>query len=302
MNLWRTNPVTGPRNGQRPSFSHRTMQTRGFEGWYFKHQRRGETIAFIPGRAESGAFVQMIDSRGSRQFDVPELTVEHGVIRAGNCLFSGRGVVVDLPGVSGTITYGPLTPLRSDIMGPFQFLPMECRHGVLSMRHTLDGTLLVDGKERCFDKGTGYIEKDSGTSFPSAYLWLQCSDFSKPCSLMVSIAHIPFAGLGFTGCICAIVFEGREYRLATYRGVRIRSAGAEHLCLTQGKLLLEIEMQAKNNGHPLRAPVRGQMSGIIRESHEAEIVCRLWDSGTPVFHLKSNHASFEFMWPDSPRK
>lgn len=33
------------------------MWKRGFEGWYFKHQKDGDMIALIPGRAESGAFV-----------------------------------------------------------------------------------------------------------------------------------------------------------------------------------------------------------------------------------------------------
>ena len=35
------------------------------------------------------------------------------------------------------------------------------------------------------------------------------------------IIDIPFCGGSFQGCICAIVYGGREYRLATYRGVRI---------------------------------------------------------------------------------
>ena len=36
-------------------------------------------------------------------------------------------------------------------------------------------------------QGLGYAEKDSGTSFPRSYLWMQCNDFSEPCSVMVSI-------------------------------------------------------------------------------------------------------------------
>ena len=31
-----------------------------FEGWYFKHQKGRDTVAFIPGQAKSGAFVQVI--------------------------------------------------------------------------------------------------------------------------------------------------------------------------------------------------------------------------------------------------
>jgi len=271
------------------------MWNKGFEGWYFKHQKGDDTVAFIPGRAESGAFVQMISADGSRQFNVPELSVDGDIIRAGGCLFSHRGCRIDLTGVYGEITYGRLTPLRSDIMGPFRFFPMECRHGVISMAHTLSGSLSIDGKPHGFDGGNGYIEKDSGTSFPRSYLWLQCGDFPEPCNIIMSIAHIPFFGVSFTGCICAIVYRGHEYRLATYHGARIHAAGAEHVCLSQGHLLLELDMQPSHSGHPLRAPVRGKMSGTIRESSNAAVCARLWNRGKPVFALRSGHAAYEYV-------
>lgn len=97
------------------------MLNRKFEGWYYKHQLHDDVIAFIPGRAESGAFIQMIYSDGSRQFDMPEPSVRGDTIRMGGCLFSPRGCKIDLPGVSGEILYGKNTPLHSDIMGPFGF-------------------------------------------------------------------------------------------------------------------------------------------------------------------------------------
>lgn len=269
------------------------MVKKGFEGWYFKHQCKEETIAFIPGRAESGAFVQVISKSGSRRFDVEEIKVEGDRIKAGGCTFSGAGCVIDLPGISGEIRYGTLTPLCSDIMGPFRFFPMQCRHGLISMAHSLCGTLKIDGENIEFTGGTGYIEKDSGTSFPRSYLWLQCNDFSQPCALMLSIAHIPFAGVSFTGCICAIVFQGREYRLATYRGVRIHAAGPRNIDLSQGRLRLQIQVSPLDAGHPLAAPSKGKMSGTIRESHRAAVRCCLWEDGQKIFDLHSSCASFE---------
>lgn len=271
------------------------MKEKGFEGWYFKHQKGGDMIAFIPGRAENGAFVQVISTGGSRQFDVPELTVEGGVVRAGNCRFSKEGCRIDLPGISGEVAYGGLTPLRSDIMGPFRFFPMECRHGVISMGHSLSGSLLVSGQRLDLTGGEGYLEKDSGTSFPSSYLWLQCNSFPEPCSLMVSVARIPFCTLHFRGCICALLYGGREYRLATYRGVRIRAFGPEHLCLTQGGLRLEVDITPSHGGHLLRSPIKGRMSGAIRESSNAAVRVRFWEDGRQRFDLSSSHAAYEFV-------
>ena len=273
------------------------MRNKGFEGWYFRHQKDEDTIAFIPGRAENTSFVQVISPAGSRQFDTPGLSVNHGVIRTGNCLFSRRGCKIELPGIRGKIRYGGLTPLHSDIMGPFRFFPMECRHGIISMTHSLSGSLSIDGAAHSFNGGTGYAEKDSGTSFPRSYLWMQCSDFPEPCSVMVSVAHIPFYGMSFRGCICAIVYRGREYRLATYGGAHIHAVSAEHLCLSQGKLLLEIDMKPSRSSHPLRSPVQGKMSGTIRENCNAAVSARLWDRGKTVFSLHSSHAAYEYV-PD----
>ena len=63
----------------------------------------------------------------------------------------GRGL-----SLHGALQCGPFTPLKSDIMGPFRFLPgMECSHGVISMGHTLEGTLTLNGAVLDFAGGTG---------------------------------------------------------------------------------------------------------------------------------------------------
>lgn len=270
------------------------MGQKGFEGWYFKHQKGSDMLAFIPGRAESGAFVQMMSSQGARRFAVPDVKVENGVIRAGACLFSAQGCKISLPGVWGEIAYGPLQLLHSDIMGPFRFLPMECRHGILSMAHETAGSISVEGTVYRFDGGTGYIEKDSGRSFPRDYLWVQCNTFREPGSLVLAVAKIPFCGLHFRGCICAIVYGGREYRFATYNGVRILAFHPQHIRLVQGSCQLELFMHP-SEGHSLASPVKGRMSGTVRECCNARIRARLWENGREIFDLSADTAAYEFV-------
>lgn len=268
---------------------------KGFEGWYFKHQKGDDMVAFIPGLAESGAFIQVISQEGARQFEISHLTVGNGMIQADQCRFSRQGCHIELPGVHGEILYGSFLSLRSDIMGPFRFFPMECRHGVLSMAHSLQGSVTMDRHLHSFDGGLGYAEKDSGTSFPRSYLWMQCNDFPEPCSIMISIAHIPFWGSSFRGCICAVVYQGREYRLATYNGVTIQAFALEHIRLSQGSLLLELDILPSHVGHTLRAPLCGKMSSTIRESCNAHVRARLRKRGTTIFDLQSTHAAYEFV-------
>lgn len=252
-------------------------------------------VAFIPGWAHSGAFIQMISPEGTRQFAVSHLSVRNGVLRADQCRFSRRGCRIRLPGVRGEIRYGPFTPLGSDIMGPFRFLPMECRHGVLSMAHPLRGSIMAEGHRYSFDGGLGYAETDSGTSFPRSYLWMQCNAFPEPCSLMIAIVRIPFCGSAFRGCICAILYRGQEYCLATYRGVRICSFTPEHICLSQGPLALELTIAPARAGHPLRAPRQGIMSGIIRESCNVHLKARLTHRAKTVFDLQSDQGVYEYV-------
>lgn len=269
------------------------MSGKRFEGWYFKHTIGGETVAFIPGRADSGAFVQVIDSERSRHFDIRRMSIQKGVIYADGCVFSRRGAKIDLPGMSGELFYGALTPLRSDFMGPFRFFPMECRHGVVSMRHQVSGSLTLDGREIAMNGGVGYIETDSGTSFPSRYTWLQRSDPHEKNAVMLSIARIPFAGLHFTGCICAVICGGREYRLATYRGVRIAEHSPDRILLRQGGLTLEALILESHTGHPLRSPMRGSMSGMIRECNRTRARVRLWEKGQLVLDMQGDDFGFE---------
>ena len=177
-------------------------------------------------------------------------------------------MAAELPGVQGAVRYGPLSPLRTDIMGPFRFLPMQCSHSVYSMAHTLAGGFTVDGRFIDLTGGTGYIEGDRGSAFPRDYLWVQCNDFAQPCSVMASVAHIPFCGRSFTGCICAVVYRGREYRLATYRGVRIVEASSRRLVPVSYTHLDVYKRQSHSSGPrisalsafrpPARSPARSR--------------------------------------------
>ena len=110
---------------------------------------------------------------------------------------------------------------------------------------------------------------------------------------MLSIAHIPFLGNAFTGCICALIFAGREYRLATYRGVRILTLTADTVRLRQGDLLLELAIRPTDGGHPLLAPQHGSMTETIRESCDAHVHLRLTQAGRTILVCESSRAAYE---------
>lgn len=270
-----------------------------FEGWYLKHQKGNNTIAFIPGISNEFAFVQAITNNISYNIQYPLSEYRIGEsIKIGKNIFSKKGCLINLKSedidIYGEIKYSCLTPIKYDIMGVFKYFPMECRHGIVSMHHGLDGSVNINGKITDFTNGIGYIEKDSGTSFPETYLWIHCNDFKEKCSIMVSIADIPFLCLKFKGCICIVYYKGKEYRLATYLGVKIEHHSDKNIKLNQGKYHLEIDIY-QNSGNRLYAPDKGNMTRIIKENVSCKARFRFFIKDMLLFESESDNTSFEFV-------
>lgn len=280
-----------------------------FEGWYFKFLTRdGDALALIPAlhidrggrRSASLQVISRDDSWWLEYADTEFLAQKDRLqIQLGPSLYTEKGVSlhIEREGVSlcGAIHCDPFLTLKSDIMGPFRFLPgMECSHGVISMAHSLDGQLALNGHTMNFSGGTGYIETDRGRSFPDRYLWTQCSwQEEQPNSVMLSVANIPLPVGRFTGCICAVICRGREYRLATYRGARIERWAGDGAVIRQGNDRLAVEL-LEGRERPLRAPVEGSMGRTIHESLCAGVRYRFWHGDTLLFCHTDYRASFEY--------
>ena len=143
--------------------------------------------------------------------------------------------------------------------------------------------------------GKGYIEGDSGRSFPKSYTWVHCNDFSRSCSIMASVAHIPFAFWQFWGCICIVFLDGVEYRIATYLGAKILKRDEKQLILFQNDLMLKISFKQPHSGHKLFAPIKGQMTRSIHENPCAPAYFEFRNGDKILFREKSNFASYEYI-------
>ncbi len=280
-----------------------------FEGWYLKHQSRdGKMLALIPAchtdsSGRLSASLQVISDSGSWWLEYPETAfrarADRFDVRLGASRFGSHGVELDIRReglfLQGVLSYGFFTPLGSDIMGPFRFFGgMQCSHGVISMGHPLSGVLTINGETIDFTGGTGYLETDRGRSFPKTYLWTQCIwQKPRPVSLMLAIATIPLPVGGFTGCICAVLCNGQEYRLATYRGAKIEKLSPSGAVIRQGRYCLSAEL-LQAHGQPLHAPVEGAMGRTIHESLSAEVRYCFRQDGRVLFRHTDRCASFEY--------
>jgi hypothetical protein len=294
-----------------------------FEGWYFKLVDPSERHkwAIIPGifkgrsRDETHAFIQVLDgSIGQayyKAFPVNEFEASRTGfnLRIGENHFSTERIHLNLETggrqLRGNIQFAdpgvqpwPVSLLSPGIMGWYAWIPsMECYHGVLSLDHGLVGEMDIDGQAVVFDRGRGYIEKDWGKSFPSAWIWFQSNHFGRVGTCVTaSVANIPWMGSSFTGFIVGVWHDGKLYRFTTYRGskmemLRVNDRQVDwHLANRDSQL----ELRAfRAEGDLLRAPTPAGMDRRIAETLDGVVEMRLRVKGQVVYEGVGRNAGLE---------
>jgi hypothetical protein len=251
---------------------------------------------------KKSASIQVITDSGAHwlDYDYARLTVDRKNfrIRVGDSVFSRDGITVDIRRpdffVSGNLRFGALTPLKNDIMGPFDMY--RSWNAGTRMEYVSQRKRRIDdhGSMLSFHDALGYLEGDRGSSFPKKYIWTQC--VSGDCSVMLSVADIPFLSARFTGIIGAILLNGREYRIATYKGARVLEMKNGTVTVRQGPYVLTAKLHSAN-ASDLRAPDRGGMTRLIRESPACTAEYRFTRDEETLLHVISNRASFEYEYP-----
>lgn len=274
-----------------------------FYGWYFRCQGTEGTVAVIPAVHLSGqsrtCSVQVLTESDAwgQTFPASEFHIDsrRERMQVGKNMFSREGIHLQIEDrgmeVRGELRFGAFSGLKYDIMGPFAYLPrMECRHSVYSMRHRVKGELHIGSRMMHFNEGLGYMEGDSGMSFPRQYVWTQ--HFLGEGSLMLAAATIPFPGFSFTGTVGSLLWKGREYRFATYLGASVKMT-ADGIHVRQRGY----ELKAKRldiEARLLRAPQEGEMSRMIGENLSCKAEYQLSHKGKLLFCHETDRAAFEY--------
>lgn len=287
-----------------------------FEGWYFKivDPAEQQVFAVIPGISKDAdgtqhAFIQVLDGKkckasyhyfAAAEFIPDERTFS---LQLGDNTFSANTLELDLPELKGKLSLQNQHPWPKmlgapGIMGWYSFVPfMECYHGVVSLHHTLSGTMEVYGEKTDFNGGIGYVEKDWGTSFPRSWIWMQSNHFSgndKIC-LMASTAHIPWLGSYFIGYIVGFLWNGKLHRFATYTGAKMKAALNEktvELSFKDNRYRLEI-VGEQAPGAKLVSPITGEMTGKVNESMQGVLHVRFFEKDKLVFEGSGRNAGLE---------
>jgi tocopherol cyclase len=295
-----------------------TRKRNYFEGWYFKVVNYDETkaFAFIPGIAmsktgEKHAFIQVLDGKKLTahyykfEAEMFNPNPDHFQINIGDNYFSEQELQINLPKIKANLQFSGNIPWPNKwyspgIMGPYAFLPfMECYHGIVSMDHIITGQIEVDGEILDFGNGRGYIEKDWGQSFPSAYIWLQSNHFSSSgISVKISVAKIPYLGYSFIGFIAGIWLNNQLIQFTTYNRSSLRKSIIDtekvELLMQNENHILEILVR-REAATALASPILGLMDGRIEESMNALVEVNLTDrkTGKSIFTDVGRNAGLE---------
>jgi tocopherol cyclase len=291
-----------------------------FEGWYFKHVTGdlSSSISVIPGISlfedDPHSFIQIMDGKTGQNnyFRYPagdfKWEKKRLFLQVGRSVFTEEKLVLDIENdstkIEGQVNYSrivryPKSIFSPGIMGWYSFVPfMECNHGIVSVNHDLSGTISINGKTIDFTNGRGYIEKDWGTSFPEAWIWIQSNCFGESdTSFSFSVAKIPWLGRFFIGTIAFLYLKKKFYLFSTYNGSWIsgvnNNANSLEISVRNKKYTLKINI-IKNSFADLRAPVAGEMSRRIKESIDSEVFLQLSDnSDNLVFSGTGKNAGLE---------
>ena len=295
-----------------------------FEGWYFKMTtppkgagQAAEVLAVIPAVAfgpsleDHHAFIQVISSIEHRSWNIQfplasfKADAKRLVVEIEGNRFTPEEIHLDLKAddltLQGTVrNLGlqpfPVTPRSPGIMGWYAYVPfMECFHGVVSTQHTLQGSLFLNGVETDFTGGSGYIEKDWGTSFPEAWVWMQSNCFpSKNVSCMLSVAKIPFLGKVFPGFLGFVQIGDNLIRFGTYTGAKITKLESDdkHALIEIQTKKQHIAFLAKlGPASKLVAPRQGKMDRTILESILGTITVSVRDKGNTLLFQETGTLS-----------
>lgn len=302
-------------------FQGKDKQKNYFEGWYVKctDVENDLSVALIPGVShfsDKQSFVQYnIHHKGQSYSGMLtfgredfEVVSEPYSIRMPKFVLSEKGVKASLKDEDNQIvldfSFGNFLSIKQtmympSIMGPFEYLVMPCAHDIVSMKHEVKGTLILNGEKIKLSSAVGYIEKDRGHTFPSKYIWLQSNSFveNPKVSLSLAVATIEKSILKFTGLI-AVFHDGiKEHRYATYLGSKLEveiDEGAKGFSVRLKNKSSSLEVKVRiTNERELISPMDLAMDFPIKETVKSKVALRFKEKGKKAMTLTSENAAAE---------
>lgn len=278
-----------------------------FENWYFKlvDARKENTLGILVGilmtHEGEEAFIEITENGISEnlcvKYSLDAVKSKDTEIQIGDNSLGLQKITLNMQKegltLKGEITFSNHKRLKeslwlSGLMGPYKYLPfLKSYHEVVSLQHTLMGSLWVNEKQIIFNEGKGYIEKDWGKVFPNVWLWAQCNHFKRQdVALMIGVARLPIFFNYYTSFAIPVYYKDQLEIFSNYSGGHIaklyRYKGYVHLVVTQKNKILDIKIYGSDEV----SCVTSKSSHMIRDVYAcdtAKIEFSITDNGKSVF-------------------
>ena len=264
------------------------MKKNKFFGKYYKFvSKDGFSFAIITASSNEGDHIQLI-TKEKTYFNID----------ANSFKIDGSKIDISIDNedliLKGSIVLKELHPLKKDVMGPFRFMPLECKHNIYSMYHEVDGNITFNDNTYSLDYG--YIEGDEGTNFPKKYIWY--NSVSEDYGITFAVASIPFGPITFTGLLCFISYKDKEFRMTTYNLGKVKVNSPSNIVISKGKIKLEITIDEEilKGAHDLKAPIKGSMDRYIKENVAIPSKAKLFYKDELILQTDDPYSSYEYMF------
>lgn len=290
-------------------------RTNYFEGWFHKIYSTKHRASFViiygyttGHSADKFGFIQVhIPNQEPRilYFDKSEVRCDPNQHRLemGEHELSLEGMNIRTEEFVIDLCFSKNEPIRTvkNSMGYHYFIPnLPCYHAVCNPFHTVSGEIRTTDSQYCFERETGYLEKNWGTSFPEKYLWLHAIDQNDPeMSLLFSQAEIGWFGNTFQRHVGYIRTKDDVVDFRGLKDFRIRiqqiESNKQHILLNSRDLDVEIIVQTDQH-ICLLGPEQGKLSRKI--VHHADVQVEMLmtrGSDTTKLRLIGNYENVQGM-------
>lgn len=207
-----------------------------FEGWYLRvtDENTNANLAFIFAvskyKEDPHAFIQIYDGIALTskyyRFEIEDFKFSENTVFIKDNYLSSESMYLKTSDIEINVQFNNIIELSSkhknnSAMSFLVNYPLECFQEVNIMEGSFTGKLNMINKTSLI-AGKIYLEKTYGNKFPDRWIWLQCNYFDKDVSLTFAYGRIPLLKWKVKGFFSVLIFNGKEYRFASYNLARMK--------------------------------------------------------------------------------
>lgn len=230
-------------------------------------------------------------------------------VSIGKCRLTAKGLSLDFCSgntkLCGSLQFSkfekyPKALLSPGIMGPLSFNPfMPVHHAIISLNHTVNGDITINGKLYNLQEAKGYIEKSWGRFYPKSWVMIQCHTFNvENTSFFFVAAPAALQNKTIQGMLCFLKTGDKIYNLSMYKGAKIENVSRNKrlffLEVTCNDIRFDATIIPRTYGS-LKVPSPETKEWIMHECLNATLHLNVYKDGEKILTAEGEQTSFDLV-------